>query len=49
MTSLDRKKYPRDFKSIPIGTDYGSNNELTYNKEEEVWCLLLFWYVIESM
>jgi len=35
MTSLDPKKYPRDFKSIPLGTDYGTNNELTWNKEEE--------------
>jgi hypothetical protein len=37
MTSLDAKKYPRDFKAIPLGTDYGSSKELEWNKVEEVY------------
>merc|ERR1719446_180038 len=35
LTSLDKETYPRDFKAIPVGTDYGTGDTSTLNKDEE--------------
>jgi phosphoadenosine phosphosulfate reductase len=35
LTSLDKEIYPRDFKQIPVGTDYGEGNDQKHNKDVE--------------
>jgi phosphoadenosine phosphosulfate reductase len=35
VTSLDLKRYPRDFKNIPLGTDYGQDGDVAWNQEQE--------------
>merc|ERR1719272_1893547 len=35
LTDLDAATYPRDFKAIPVGTDYGTGKDVELNKAEE--------------
>lgn len=35
ITALDAETYPRDFKAIPIGTDYGTGDMEVLNRAEE--------------
>jgi hypothetical protein len=35
LTSLDAEVYPRDFKQIPVGTDYGEGKDAEFNKDVE--------------
>ena len=28
LTTLDKEIYPRDFKQIPVGTDYGEGDDM---------------------